>query len=285
MDNTVPLFVMTAYLSFTFNDDRNFIETFDELPLWSAPFGLFLLKHMPVKLRMTVVDLGSGAGFPLTELAGRLGTGSHIYGVDVWENANRRARQKIKNYGYLNIDVVEANAVQLPFDDDFADLVVSNLGVNNFDDPQRVLSECARVLKPGGRVGITTNVTGHWTEFYQVFYDTLHQLGKPTLVRELQKEENHRRSVDSLARLFADSGLRLTKVEEEHFQMRFADGTSFLNHYFVKVGWLTSWFSLFPQGELKEIFVALEKNLNSYAAARGELALTVPMVYIEGEPV
>ena len=118
---------MTAYLSFSFSDDRNFIETFDELPLWSASFGLFLLRHIPVRPRMTVIDIGSGAGFPLTELAGRLGSSCAIFGVDVWQNANRRAKQKIKNYGYVNAEVIEANAVQLPFDDNFADLIVSNL--------------------------------------------------------------------------------------------------------------------------------------------------------------
>jgi len=61
---------MTDYLNYKFEDDETFINTFDEAPLWSAAFGLLLLKHISLKRHQTIVDLGSGAGFPLLELAG-----------------------------------------------------------------------------------------------------------------------------------------------------------------------------------------------------------------------
>jgi len=88
---------MTEYLSFTFNDDQAFIDTFDELPLWSAPFGLLLLKHLKLRPGLTVLDIGSGAGFPLMEIAGRLGPSCKCYGLDPWINANNRARRKVLN--------------------------------------------------------------------------------------------------------------------------------------------------------------------------------------------
>jgi hypothetical protein len=64
--------------------------------------------------------------------------------------------------------------------------------------------------------------------------------------------------------------------------MTFADGTSFLNHYFVKLGWLDSWRTLLPADEVAPIFKALEQRLNNYASAHGNLLLTVPMAYLEG---
>ncbi len=69
---------MTEYLSYNFNDNEEFISTWDELPLWSASFGLLLLKHLELKPKLKVIDLGSGTGFPLMELAARLGESSKL---------------------------------------------------------------------------------------------------------------------------------------------------------------------------------------------------------------
>jgi hypothetical protein len=67
--------------------------------------------------------------------------------------------------------------------------------------------------------------------------------------------------------------------------MKFVDGSAFLNHYFVKLGWLTTWMGLFPTEQLTEIFTALEQNLNAYSVKNNGLVLTVPMAFIEGEKV
>jgi ubiquinone/menaquinone biosynthesis C-methylase UbiE len=55
---------------------------YDELPLWSAPFGLLLLKHLPLRPHLTVLDVGCDTGFPLLELAQRLGATCRVHGVD-----------------------------------------------------------------------------------------------------------------------------------------------------------------------------------------------------------
>lgn len=273
---------MTAYLHYTFTDDENFMTTFDEAPLWSAAFGLLLLKHLKLESNSKVVDLGSGSGFPLTELAGRLGNSSKVFGVDPWVNANKRAAQKILNYGYNNIELIESSAEKLPFANGSIDMVVSNLGINNFENPTVVFAECYRVLKAGGQLALTTNLTGHWKEFYEVFYKTLQQLGKEQLIPVLQKDEEHRGTPETVAALFTGCGLNATKQIVENFEIKFVDGTAFLNHHFVKVGWLTTWLTLFPKEELVELFGTLEQNLNEYAKANNGLSLTVPMLYMEG---
>ncbi len=271
------------YLKYRFEDNAEFIYTFDELPLWSASFGLLLLKHLELNPGLTVLDIGSGAGFPLIELAERLGTSCKLYGIDPWKNANSRALQKIKNYGLTNVEIIESSAEKLNFEEGSIDLIVSNLGINNFDRPEVVFSECRRVLKPGGKLSLTSNINGHWKEFYIVFYDTLLQIGKEHLVPVLKKDEAHRGTVESITVLFSESGFRVNRCVEESFEMKFLDGSAFLNHHFVKVGWLTTWMGLFPKDELEEIFSALEQNLNALAAKNKELTLTVPMVFIEGE--
>lgn len=274
---------MATYLNDRFDDIRSFAETYDELPLWSASFGLLLLKHLELKPGLTVVDMGSGAGFPVLELAGRLGHSCTLYGIDIWTNANERARKKIKNYELRNVEIIESPAEKTPFADNAADLVVSNLGINNFAHPPAVFRECHRILKPGGKLVLTTNLYGHWKEFYRIFKETLAALGKNELLENLKREEAHRATLESISVMFAEAGFRVCKTVEEQFEMRFLDGSAFLNHYFVRLGWLSAWKNLFPESEQLEIFQALEQNLNASAQKTQGLLLTVPMAYVEGE--
>jgi len=273
---------MTEYLSYKFEDSQEFIDTYDELPLWSAPFGLLLLKHLELKANLTVLDIGSGSGFPLMELAARLGKSCKLYGIDPWANGNKRARQKIINYGLSNVEIIEGPAEQIPFTDVSIDLIVSNLGINNFGNPHAVFKECNRVLKPNGKLVLTTNLDGHWKEFYNIFEATLKQLGKDKIADKLIAHQEHRGTLNSISKLFRENGLKICRHFEENFEMKFLDGSAFLNHHFIKLGWLTSWRDLLPLEELKEIFLALEQNLNSYSNEFSGLSLTVPMAFIEG---
>lgn len=273
---------MTDYLSYTFNDSPAFIETFDEAPLWSASFGLFLLKHLELKPDQTIIDIGSGAGFPLMEIASRIGKSAKLYGLDPWTNANTRARLKIKNYGLSNVEIIEASAEKIPFDNGSVDLIVSNLGINNFENRNLVFNECFRVLKPKGKLVLTTNLNGHWKEFYSIFEKTLRESGLENLIEKLKTHEAHRGTVESISKLFTDSGFQINRHYEESFEMKFLDGSALLNHHFVKLGWLGSWKELLPSEKLNEFFSALEKNLNSHSEKSGGLTLTVPMAFVEG---
>ncbi len=83
--------------------------------------------------------------------------------------------------------------------------------------------------------------------------------------------------------MFTETGYKVTRYHEDSFVMQFADGSAFLNHYFVKLGWLSSWTELIAESEQETVFTALEHGLNAVAQASGCLHLTVPMLYIEGE--
>ncbi len=105
------------------------------------------------------------------------------------------------------------------------------------------------------------------------------------MISVLQKDEEHRSTIETASELFTANGFKVTRHFEEVFEMKFVDGSAFLNHHFIKLGWLTTWIGLFPKEELQEIFSALEQNLNNYAAKNSELILTVPMAFIEGEKI
>lgn len=272
---------MTQYLSYKFEDSKTFVSTYDELPLWSAKFGLMLLEHIDYRPNTTIVDIGTGTGFPLMEVASRFGDSCTCYGVDVWENALERAEQKIKNYGLQNVQLINSSAASLPFEDNSIDLIISNLGINNFENPSEVFKECYRVLKPEGRLALTTNLNGHWGAFYQVFQDTLTELGEHKLAQQLKADEERRGDTNSTTALFTNADFTINKVVEDSFTMKFANGSAFLNHHFVKLGWLGTWRALLKGADETTIFTKLENKLNEIAAKDG-LHLNVPMAFIEG---
>lgn len=274
---------MTKYLSYTFEDNEETANTCDELPFWSAPFGLLLFKYLELKPNLTIVDIGSGGGFPLLELAERVGESCQFFGIDTWKNANKRAEEKIRSYNISNVKIIEASAENMPFDDSSIDLIISNLGINNFDNPEKVFEECNRVLKTEGNLVITTNMNGHWKEFYDVFEKTLEETNQQQLIEKLNIHQEKRGNIESITKLFTDRGFKISKCYEETFEMKFLNGTAFFNHHFIKLGWLDSWKTIVPEERLYETFSKLENNLNLLSEKYGGLTLSVPMAFFEGK--
>jgi arsenite methyltransferase len=272
------------YLQFQADlDDPETVAVYDELPLWSAMFGLLLLKHLPLRRDLTILDVGYGTGFPLLELAQRSGSTCKVYGIDPWEAARQRANRKAQVWQLQNVELHSGDAAVLPFPDGMFDLIVSNLGINNFRDPEAVLRECRRVTRPSAKVALTTNLQGHMQEFYAVFESTLRELGHETAVAQLRRHVEHRATLEGLTALFARTGFRMSTVHEERGTMRFVDGSALLRHSFIKLGFLEAWKAVLNPDAQAEAFARLEADLNRLAEAEGELALTIPMAYVEAE--
>jgi len=262
-------------------NDRETVSAYDELPLWSSMFGLLLLKHLPLRRHATVLDVGCGTGFPLLELAGRLGSTCRVHGIDPWGEALKRARLKARLRQVRGVGLCQGDAAALPFPDGQFDLVVSNLGINNFSDPEAAIRECRRVLRRGARLALTTNLQGHMEEFYAVFESTLLEMGLLEAITALRAHIRHRATVEGLAALFERTGFRVSEVREEKGSMRFLDGSALLEHYFIRLGFLDGWKAVLRPEEQERALSRLEANLNVFSESRGELALTIPMAYVE----
>jgi hypothetical protein len=78
-------------------------------------------------------------------------------------------------------------------------------------------------------------------------------------------------------------GFSTRRVIESRFAMRFLDGSAFLRHYFIRLGFLPAWRELLPPAAERAVFERLETNLNALAQRDGALALGVPMAYVECE--
>jgi arsenite methyltransferase len=235
-------------------------DQYDELPLWSAPFGQLILEHVPLRRGQTIVDIGAGTGFLTVELAQR-SAAARVIAVDPWAEGMEVLRRKVDYLKLPNVELVISDASKLDLPDDSVDLVVSNLGINNFDNAATVLTESYRVLRPGGRLLLSTNLVGHMAEFYAAFREVCN-------VEALDQHIAHRATVDGTLDLLQQAGFTARVAARSEFKMRFADGTALLNHYFIRLGFLDGWLAIAGQ----EALDAVEQELNQ----RGEVSLTVP---------
>ena len=104
------------------------VEQYDELPLWSAPFGLMLLDRVPLKPGMVVLDVGAGTGFLTVELAQRCGPTARVVAVDPWKPAMDRLRGKLGYLGLTNVDLQERDAAALDLPGESVDLEIRHYG-------------------------------------------------------------------------------------------------------------------------------------------------------------
>jgi ubiquinone/menaquinone biosynthesis C-methylase UbiE len=273
---------MPDYLNETFDfADPDFPAILDELSLWSARFGMLLLDNLKLVPGIRALDIGCGSGFPLFELAQLHGEGCEFTGVEVWDEALERARWKLNTYKLNNVSLLKVDGHTLPFPDDYFDLIVSNLGVNNFENPLEVLNECARVSRTGARLVLTTNLLGHMQEFYQVYREALTELELTSFLPALAIQEEHRGTKESLCNLVEQTNFKVTRLVESSFNYRFLNAQALLNHFFIRIGFVDGWRTVLPPEERVRVFQTIEQKLNALAAQQGELKLGVPMLYLE----
>jgi arsenite methyltransferase len=103
----------------------------------------------------TVLDLGSGGGIDVLLSAKRVGETGLAYGLDMTDEMLALARQNAAEAGVRNAIFLKGVIEEIPLPADSVDVVISNCVINLSVDKPAVLTEIARVLKPGGRVGVS----------------------------------------------------------------------------------------------------------------------------------
>jgi arsenite methyltransferase len=103
----------------------------------------------------TVLDLGSGGGIDVLLSARRVGPNGRAYGLDMTDEMLELARANATKADARNVEFLKGTIEDIPLPAETVDVIISNCVINLSTDKPAVFAETFRVLRPGGRVGVT----------------------------------------------------------------------------------------------------------------------------------
>jgi arsenite methyltransferase len=264
--------------------EAEIVELFDELPLWSAPFGLELLNNIIYRKDMNVLDIGCGGGFPFLILAQRLGPSCKIFGVEPNKAAFDKSARKIDLMGLQNTYILQTTAEDMSFDDGFFDMIVSNNGLNNVQNIELSFRNCSRFANKGCRFVNTMNLPGTMNIFYEQFRIAVSNIPVSKIDEKIDAHiYSKRKPLSYLENITQNNGFKILKKIEKSFSMNYLDGTAFLNDFLIRSAFMPLWLDIVPDEYQQNVFDEIEKQLNDIADSYGFLKLDIPYVCIVAE--
>jgi len=132
-------------------------DHFDDVPLgfW-ARAGHRTVERLALPAGASVLDVGCGTGASAIPAAAAVGRKGSVVGIDLAERLLSRAQEKARNQGLSNLKFIQADMERAGFSDESFDAVISVFSVFFVPDMVKQVTELWRMVKPGGRLAITT---------------------------------------------------------------------------------------------------------------------------------
>jgi arsenite methyltransferase len=97
------------------------------------------------------LDLGSGRGKDVLKMAADVGDSGFVYGLDISDGMIQKAEKNANKFDVKNVKFLKSELENIPLENNFVDLIISNCTINHAINKQQVWNEVYRVLKPNGR--------------------------------------------------------------------------------------------------------------------------------------
>jgi ubiquinone/menaquinone biosynthesis C-methylase UbiE len=247
------------------------------VPAYAARFGALLMRHVPSRPHVRVVEVGCATGHVTRELATRLAGGSHLTALDAGDVFVNEARARIEAEAGAHAPVTfqVGDPMALPVDDRSADVAVSNLTVAATADPAAACEELARVLVPGGTAVITTPLRGCWSEFLDLFRDVLRESGRTQSLAAVDRYVAMLPDGSAAVRWLEQAGLTDVELEVERWEILFKTAREFFFSPLVELGPLSGWKRLAGAGDdMQDAFYFTKEAIDHYYKGR-PFAVTV----------
>lgn len=213
-------------------DRMNAIISFKQHDLWRAQ----TMKKMKVKVGQNILDLCCGTGDWTLDLAKVVGKRGHVTGLDFSEKMLEIAQEKIEKEQLKNINLVQGDAMALPFEDETFDVVTIGYGLRNTPDYLTVLKEIYRVLKKDGQVACID--TSHPTlPVYKQAFEFYFEKIMPIFGKVFAKSFEEYSWLQQSAKDFPDAKLLKNLFEKAGFsavQYKLHGGGAVASHFALK---------------------------------------------------
>jgi len=186
-----------------------------------AEFGERLVRRIPLRPGMRVLDVATGNGAVLLPVSDRVGPEGHVVGIDMSAGILRQAEQAVASRGLENVELLKMDAEHLEFPDESFDAVTCAFALFMFPDMQTGLGDIRRVCKPDGYVAVTYfNKTPPpfdpgWPVFAQLC--TAYQTG-------MRMPQKLGLAPEELETILSRSGLRTIEIHSESNDIVYATG-------------------------------------------------------------
>ena len=238
--------------------------------LATSPFIDNLLDAARVAPGTRVLDVACGSGLVAAAAAAR---GAMPTGLDF-----SSAMIAVAQSAYPEIRFELGDAEALPFADGSFDAVVSNFGVHHIPDPVRALTETRRVLRPDGRVAITTWAAPRENTAWRILFDAISAHGDLDAAAA-PPSGGSLRSCDDVLRVLSEAGFAEVAAIRATAEWRFASAGDLLAGFRRGTVRMAALIDAQPAAALPRIETTIEQSLAAYQCSGG---FTVPIVAILG---
>jgi ubiquinone/menaquinone biosynthesis C-methylase UbiE len=189
-------------------------DAFDARPLgfWER-YGERTVARLRLKPGASVLDVACGSGASALPAAAAVGRDGRVVAVDLAENLLALARDKAVGRGLRNVEFLRADMTALGFPDGTFDAVVCVFGIFFVPEMSALTVELWRMVRPGGRLAITTWGPRMFSPLSEQWRETLRGL-RPDLVTDFNPWDRIT-TPEALRRLFADAGIADVEVTPE----------------------------------------------------------------------
>lgn len=185
-------------------------------------FGEWLVDAAHIPEGATVLDVACGRGAVLFPAAQRVGARGKVIGIDLADGMARETDAEIKRRGLTQAEARQMDAETLDFPDSFFDFVLCGFSLQFFPHLGRALGEFRRVLKPNGRVAVTTwggdDSRWNWFDDLRTAYGAVMRLGSQTLDKP-----------DKIQKWFSNAGFNDIQIITKDLDMVYRDEEEWWN--------------------------------------------------------